>query len=658
MNKELALKTLESLKRDSLNCNVFSVYDYCDLSMQELLCTFFTKINQVVDATNKTVVLVDWLVNQGLSEEVAKKLDTWLRDGTLANIINETVFNELNRKVNANTQQIELNTRQAKINKLLSEANARQLIKMKKYKFNFGDYKTDENTNTEAFKALFADINTLPTIKNLPWDSVSKGVVVIDLNDMFIEITEPVGLGYEHLSNITIKNGTLKPLPMFTGTRLIHIGNGGHTYQNRIENVIFIGENRINGVYLNDTLNASVKKCYFINTPYGIESETNCHESLIFENYFIWEDYKNSKGDVCVSIGADAHVENNIGVGYNVGIKVNSNANIITNNHFYGMGKWGLESTGTALGNRISGNYFDGCSIKLAHGGFMTSVESNTFINQDNYASVYLTRTNPNAWLQHFKMNNNTIIPYDDTTPTLRPNITIEGNTITVTNGVVLKPNMKGAMIYDYHKDNVGQILEVYPPNKAVIKKFNGMTSSLSGLYIAPTNLMAFSSEYEWSNIVHDTMLINSNSIEPGFEVISGKLNGITQRLGQVKSSYGSDVQRVYIEKTEGFKGAITIPTSKKPNLILVESLIDGKKGISTGVVKLEPNGKISNISYYTSGSGIAKRSEENCIMIYDESGNSFRGSINAINENSLYLEIGSSYTTNNSKVCLEFWLY
>lgn len=94
-----SLKTISQLNRDALNCNVFSVYDYDCLSMQELLCTFFTKINECVDVSNKTVVLVDWLVNQGLSQEVAKKLNQWLVDGTLANIINETVFNDLKSKI-------------------------------------------------------------------------------------------------------------------------------------------------------------------------------------------------------------------------------------------------------------------------------------------------------------------------------------------------------------------------------------------------------------------------------------------------------------------------------------------------------------------------------------------------------------------------------
>lgn len=111
MPSGITLNKIEDLKRSMLNCNVFSVYDYDCLSMQELLCTFFDKINQCVDVTNKTVVLVEWLVSQGLKEEVAKKLEAWLLDGTLANIINDTVFKELNNKVKVNTQNIEaLNT--------------------------------------------------------------------------------------------------------------------------------------------------------------------------------------------------------------------------------------------------------------------------------------------------------------------------------------------------------------------------------------------------------------------------------------------------------------------------------------------------------------------------------------------------------------------
>lgn len=133
MPNGIKLNKIEDLKRSMLNCNVFSVYDYDCLSMQELLCTFFEKINQCVDVTNKTVVLVDWLVEQGLKEEVAKKLESWFADGTLANIINEVIFKELNNKVLLNTRAITnlennfteyKNTNDARVNKIRHELDS------------------------------------------------------------------------------------------------------------------------------------------------------------------------------------------------------------------------------------------------------------------------------------------------------------------------------------------------------------------------------------------------------------------------------------------------------------------------------------------------------------------------------------------------------
>lgn len=122
MPSGIKLNKIEDLKRSMLNCNVFSVYDYDCLSMQELLCKFFEKINQCVDVTNKTVVLVEWLVSQGLKEEVAKKLESWLLDGTLSNIINETIFKDLNNKITVNTNNIvSLNDKHTKLENKLNK---------------------------------------------------------------------------------------------------------------------------------------------------------------------------------------------------------------------------------------------------------------------------------------------------------------------------------------------------------------------------------------------------------------------------------------------------------------------------------------------------------------------------------------------------------
>lgn len=94
------MKSIEQLKKKDLNCNIFSVYDYDGLTITELLCQFFTKINECIDISNETIDLATWLVNEGLEIEVAKKLVLWLEDGTLENIINNTIFNKLSNKIN------------------------------------------------------------------------------------------------------------------------------------------------------------------------------------------------------------------------------------------------------------------------------------------------------------------------------------------------------------------------------------------------------------------------------------------------------------------------------------------------------------------------------------------------------------------------------
>ena len=97
---------LSELKSVDLNCNVFDVYTYDGLSMQELLCQFFTKINECIKVSNETIDLASWLVNEGLKIEVVNKLMLWLEDGTLENLINVNLFNTLNNKIDNIGKQI------------------------------------------------------------------------------------------------------------------------------------------------------------------------------------------------------------------------------------------------------------------------------------------------------------------------------------------------------------------------------------------------------------------------------------------------------------------------------------------------------------------------------------------------------------------------
>ena len=119
---------INELEPYDLNCNIFDVYSYDGLSMQELLCQFFTKINECVKTSNETIDLAKWLVNEGLKQEVALKLTTWLNDGTLENIINVTLFENLNKKVDNVSSQVDgitlssVNYGLSKAHKLIADA--------------------------------------------------------------------------------------------------------------------------------------------------------------------------------------------------------------------------------------------------------------------------------------------------------------------------------------------------------------------------------------------------------------------------------------------------------------------------------------------------------------------------------------------------------
>lgn len=91
-----------------------TVYDD-SLSYYELLCKVVAKLNEVIDSTNgvtdafnKLVEYVNhYLDSQNFQELVNNKLDEMAQDGTLSNLINVTIFGELNDKVDKNTRDID-----------------------------------------------------------------------------------------------------------------------------------------------------------------------------------------------------------------------------------------------------------------------------------------------------------------------------------------------------------------------------------------------------------------------------------------------------------------------------------------------------------------------------------------------------------------------
>lgn len=587
---------INELVSKGYNCNTFSIYDYNDDSLQDLLCRFFTKINECIKVSNETIDLAQWLVNEGLTKEVTEKLLKWLADGTLAGVINDVVFKDIQSH-------------------LTSIDTYRVNIK------NFVNNSIGTVDVTEGFlKAIdYIEKMSVNTI-NLPWDAKTKGKIILDLNNGTYLINKKIVLSPNQMSLVTMQNGTLIASDDFVGNRMLDVGNGGHSYQNIINNICFKGNKKVNGIYLDDTLNTQIKNCMFIDIVNGIDSNTNCHESIIKDNYFLWSDYATNHKGTAIRVGADATVVDNQIVGHVDGIELFSNANVIMGNHMYNMGGLGLVTKGSSMGNTILNNYFDGCCVELARGGYMTNLSNNNFVSMDKYSAVYMTQGSvPAGWAQMFTMKNNTIIPYNTETPELYPlNINIDGGVATITNDKVFTDKMLGGIITDAYQSNLGQIIGILDNKRAKIMSFNGLTNgSYNGLFIKPTNVCFYSDKFTWANIVYDTINITDNRLDPGYALTSGTINGITKRLTDLTSTMGDNIDRAFLQVPCTFVGEKTITFNKRPKHIIVDAIINGAKGASTGYAKLNIDTSITNTCNYVYSETFERyRSDSECMIL------------------------------------------
>lgn len=70
------------------------VYDFSDMTNEELRCKFFQKLQECIELCNNTSDILDWLKNEGLEEEVNELLTLWKEDGTLEKLINIDILNK------------------------------------------------------------------------------------------------------------------------------------------------------------------------------------------------------------------------------------------------------------------------------------------------------------------------------------------------------------------------------------------------------------------------------------------------------------------------------------------------------------------------------------------------------------------------------------
>ena len=80
------------------------VYGYDDYTQIEINSKLIQKMDEVIENCNSAFEFVEWLKEQGISDEVQNILFTWKEDGTLKNLSNkkqiDNLRNELNNNIN------------------------------------------------------------------------------------------------------------------------------------------------------------------------------------------------------------------------------------------------------------------------------------------------------------------------------------------------------------------------------------------------------------------------------------------------------------------------------------------------------------------------------------------------------------------------------
>lgn len=75
------------------------VYDFSEMTNEELKCKFFQKLEECIDLCNNSSEILDWIKNEGIEDNVKEILNTWKDNGTLKEIINNYILDNLKKEI-------------------------------------------------------------------------------------------------------------------------------------------------------------------------------------------------------------------------------------------------------------------------------------------------------------------------------------------------------------------------------------------------------------------------------------------------------------------------------------------------------------------------------------------------------------------------------
>ena len=84
-----------------------SVYDFNDFTLNELICKLAQKMDEVITQSNESFNYLEWLKEQGLSDEVIKIMLEWKEDGTLETLINDVLLQNIQNDIETINSQLD-----------------------------------------------------------------------------------------------------------------------------------------------------------------------------------------------------------------------------------------------------------------------------------------------------------------------------------------------------------------------------------------------------------------------------------------------------------------------------------------------------------------------------------------------------------------------
>lgn len=289
------------------------VYAFDDYTINEILCKFYQKIQEVITDCNEAFSIVEWLKEEGLQKEVINQLEIWLEDGTLANIINVEKFNVLKQEMLNELAEYEttitndVNEMKTEVNNQVSDLTDSVNETMDNYKTeidgkiatltnNQNEFTTNVNNSISTMQNTLSKIKHVSTyndLVNAVNDSHTSGQTIYITSGTYT-LTDILFLGNNTkligVGDVIFKSNTLNiMISNYCNNATLY----GGTYNIEINNITFEGNNRVDGFTLvgfSHADNVKIINCSFRNLHQWHMIELNgCQHGLIencsFNNY-------------------------------------------------------------------------------------------------------------------------------------------------------------------------------------------------------------------------------------------------------------------------------------------------------------------------------------------------------------------------------------